>query len=191
MNEKDFRGLVRLYMEKRSVKRLEDVRQHTTLSVATLANQNLKNPGVFISILQLFALFFFYEIIAFIIGIIAGLIGSILDLIPFLNLWDYYGKASDGIFYTFTPLAISVCLFTVMGFVFKKHYINFISFIIFLLIVAYLSISLVISQVSIYGIMSWEFANQSWFTVILFGSLLVLFLERSNYSYYVDMFKGV
>ena len=46
MNEKDFRGLVRLYMEKRSVKRLEDVRQHTTLSVATFSKY-WNNPSKF------------------------------------------------------------------------------------------------------------------------------------------------
>lgn len=46
MDEKDFRGLVRLYMEKRSVKRLEDVRQHTTLSVATFSKY-WNNPSKF------------------------------------------------------------------------------------------------------------------------------------------------
>ena len=33
----DFRGLVRKYMELRHVRRLEDLRQHTTLSVATFS----------------------------------------------------------------------------------------------------------------------------------------------------------
>jgi hypothetical protein len=33
----EFRGLIRNYMEKRHVRRLEDIRQHTTLSVATFS----------------------------------------------------------------------------------------------------------------------------------------------------------
>jgi len=37
MNEEAFRGLVRQYMELRHVRRLEDIRQHTTLSTGTFS----------------------------------------------------------------------------------------------------------------------------------------------------------
>lgn len=42
----DFRALVRKYMELRHVRRLEDIRQHTTLSVATFSKY-WNNPGFF------------------------------------------------------------------------------------------------------------------------------------------------
>lgn len=46
MNEEEFRGLVRKYMELRHVRRLEDVRLHTTLSKGTFCKY-WHNPTFF------------------------------------------------------------------------------------------------------------------------------------------------
>lgn len=46
MNEDQFRALVRKYMEIRHCKRLEDLRQHTTLSTATFSKY-WNNPQLF------------------------------------------------------------------------------------------------------------------------------------------------
>lgn len=46
MNEDLFRSIVRQYMELRHVRRLEDLRQHTTLSVATFSKY-WNNPEKF------------------------------------------------------------------------------------------------------------------------------------------------
>ena len=46
MNEDAFRGLVRQYMEIRHVRRLEDIRQHTTLSTGTFSKY-WNNPQLF------------------------------------------------------------------------------------------------------------------------------------------------
>lgn len=46
MNEDAFRGLIRQYMELRHVRRLEDIRQHTTLSTGTFSKY-WNNPSLF------------------------------------------------------------------------------------------------------------------------------------------------
>jgi len=46
MNEDNFRALVRKYMELRHVRRLEDLRQHTTLSTGTFSKY-WNNPRLF------------------------------------------------------------------------------------------------------------------------------------------------
>ena len=46
MNEDQFRALVRQYMEIRHCRRLEDLRQHTTLSTATFSKY-WNNPSKF------------------------------------------------------------------------------------------------------------------------------------------------
>ncbi|WP_091759210.1 helix-turn-helix domain-containing protein [Butyrivibrio sp. INlla18] len=46
MNGDDFRALIRKYMELRHIRTLEDLRQHTTISVATFSKY-WNNPELF------------------------------------------------------------------------------------------------------------------------------------------------
>ena len=141
---------------------------------------DLKRPNILIAVLQLIAFIVLYEVFATITGWLASLIGYLLDLIPFFNPFNYFAKPSEGIFFTFTPIVIISCLFYVTSFIFKKYLFSIISVILHFMLMAYLAISVVMEQIQTHGLISWEAANQRWFTLILCGVYLFLFGTRSD-----------
>ena len=149
-------------------------------------DKELKNPTIIIAVLQLLSLIVLYVAIACLVAFVASLIGYVMDLIPVFNPFHTFAKPSEGIFSTITPLAIISCLFAANSFIFKKYLFSIISIVIFFMLLAYLSIDLVIEQAQIYGIVSWEFANQIWFTLILCGTYLFFFVSRSDVLRYLS-----
>lgn len=146
----------------------------------------LKRPNVLIAILQLIVFIVLYEVIAILVGWLASLLGYISDLIPVFNPFNSVAKPSEGIFFTITPLVIIFSLFYAASFIFKKYQFSIISVMLNFMLMAYLAIDVIADQTQLYGLISWEAINQVWFTLLLCGSYLCLFVARSDVQAFLN-----
>ena len=149
----------------------------------------LKQPNILIAIFQLISFVALYEAIAMIVGWCAFLIGQLADLIPVFNPLNTFAKPSEGIYYSITPIVIVLSLFCVTSFAFKRYLFSIISVMLHFMLMAYLAIDVVVDQIHVYGFVSWETINQTWFTLLLCGGYLFLFIPRSDLSTFIEKAK--
>lgn len=151
--------------------------------------KKLKRPSILIAIFQLISFVVLYEIIAIVIGFCASLIGQLADLMPVFNPFNTFAKPSEGILNSITPIIIVLSLFYVTSFIFKKYLYSIISVMLHFMLMAYLAIDVIAEQVYTHGFISWETINQVWFTLLLCGGYLFLFIPRSDLLAFVEKMK--
>lgn len=125
-----------------------------------------------------------YEIVVWAVYILASL------LYAFVNRFSIFkiilpDIAMEGIIFTTCPMVCGFIIVYLMGAIFKKTGLYLVSTILMLMMLSYTNISKIVSSVFEYGIISWNFANIVWQSVILCGIIIVGLLGLSGY----DLFK--
>ena len=126
-----------------------------------------------LSQIALFAII--YEIASLIVGIICGIIVSILLKVPVLGKIYWWVGVTDFIKYTIMPVAIGYIIITIFTLIYKENIISFAGIIITLYTLV-LNILSIISCAKTNGIISWDFVNQVWYAILFIAFCSSYFL---------------
>lgn len=124
---------------------------------------------VLITVVEIITFVVIYEIFAFIVNILFGLMYSLFTKFPTLyaiinvRIWD-------GIIYSLIPIFMAISIIILMGFLFKKVRITIISFILIEIFLIYICVSDIINTIFANGLLSWNTANVIW------SDLLIIFI---------------
>ena len=131
-----------------------------------------------IGVLQVLSYFVIYEIVVFAIYSLFGLLINVINRIPILKI-IITDLCAETLMFTICPLVSSVIIVLAMGFLFKKTGIYLVPLIIMFMVLSYTNISNIINTAFTFGIISWDFANVLWQSVILCGIIIWGLLNQS------------
>ena len=122
---------------------------------------------LFIGSAQVIVFFLLYEIVVFLVRLIATLLLYFISLLPIVGNINSV-LMSEGILYTFCPILSGFVIVALMKMIFKKG-LFLISSILMFMLVSYEIISYIIRTAISSSIISWDMANAIWYSTILCG----------------------
>ena len=131
---------------------------------------------ILIGISQIVVFWVTYEVIATLLSFALGIVFGVAFNMRFFQS-NFWLRISETITYTFTPVIIASAVVFIMRKLYFKTKLLLVPTIINLMILAWMLIDHLITIISQYGLLSWDFANQIWYDVIFCYALFTGLIE--------------
>lgn len=131
---------------------------------------------ILVAISQIVVFWITYEVIATLVSFVLGIVFGIAFNMRFFQS-NFWLRISETITYTFTPIIIASVVVFIMRKLYFKTKLLLVPTIINLMILAWMLIDHLITIISQYGLLSWDFANQIWYDVIFCYALFTGLIE--------------
>lgn len=147
---------------------------------------SLLRPTWWMVILQVIVFIALYEVIALAVGFVAELLVNLLSYIPLIGTLIFGSYFGETLMYSITPIVIGIAVISIMGLIFKKYLYSAIALVLIIMYLSYTVISHLIYIGGEHGVISWNFANQVWFDIILCAIIFSALYVRSTLSIHWD-----
>lgn len=141
---------------------------------------DLKKPSFIISVLQAVLFIVLYDVLAIVCTLIISYLLPLLYNIPIIGP-VIVGRSIETITQTLLPITIGYSLYEIMKFIFRKYYFNALSVIVDFMFISYIVGERLMYMFGTYGLLSYEFGVQVWFSVLLCGTIFIPFYARSGF----------